>query len=67
MSYWKVIKRTPNLEDASISYFIQGKPGQNKWLYHLENESTKELRLALATSNYELGSKIHDGDIIKVL
>ena len=67
MAYWVVISKTPHLEDASISYFIQGVPGRNKWVYHLESETTNEFRLALATEEYEVGKKIHDADLIKVL
>ena len=42
-------------------------PGKNRWVYHLEEESTKEFRLALATGEFKIGTKIQDKDLIKIL
>jgi hypothetical protein len=67
MSFWKITKKMPDSPDLSISYLLLGPPGDNHWIYFLQNENGSKTRLAASSADYEIGAEIHEGDMKKVI
>ena len=66
MAYWIVTAKSQESTDNSVSFMINGKPGNSKWYYLLQHPQTKQVISAVGTFELEVGTNIHEADISKV-
>ena len=67
MAKWNITKKMPDSPDLSVSYVLLGPPGENRWVYYLQNDSGSKTRLATSSTDFEIGTQIHETDMKKVL